>query len=116
MPAEAASVTTARRWLRGWCDSAVRVDLCDDAELVLTELVGNAVRHAGGSMDVEIGPSISGHGVWLCVSDSSSRPVQFRQVDLMAEHGRGLQLIDLLTSRWGVDADRSGKRVWAELE
>ena len=81
----------------------------------MSELVGNAVRHSGTVIRVEVAALSGLRGMWLCVRDESSRPIKPREADLMAEGGRGLQLVDYLASRWGVDADADGKRVWAEV-
>jgi hypothetical protein len=78
-------------------------------------LVGNAVRHSGTVIHVEVAALADLPGMWLCVRDESTRPVKPREVDLLSEGGRGLQLVDYLSSRWGVEANAEGKRVWAEV-
>jgi anti-sigma regulatory factor (Ser/Thr protein kinase) len=115
-PPEPSSVTAVRRWLKSFCTGAAYPDeICDDAELVVSELVGNAVRHSGTAIHVEVASLRELPGMWLCVRDESTRPVKPREADLLAESGRGLQLVDYLASRWGVVADGGGKRVWAEV-
>jgi anti-sigma regulatory factor (Ser/Thr protein kinase) len=99
--------------LRELCREGVTDDACDDAELLLSEMVGNAVQHAGTTVGTEL--CVDGPRLRLTVTDSSTRPVRARPLDLMAEGGRGLQLVDQLSERWGVEADRDGKRVWFEL-
>jgi anti-sigma regulatory factor (Ser/Thr protein kinase) len=115
-PPEPSSVTGVRRWVKSFCNGASYPEtICDDAELVVSELVGNAVRHSGTVIHVEVATLRALPGMWLCVRDESTRPVKPRDADLLAEGGRGLQLVDFLASRWGVDADADGKRVWAEV-
>lgn len=95
--------------LRAWQVEA----LTDDAALVVTELVTNAVRYAGTDMELRISP-ISG-GVRLEVRDGSTRPLRPRSPELRDEGGRGLLLVDALAHRYGVEAEGNGKRVWVEM-
>jgi anti-sigma regulatory factor (Ser/Thr protein kinase) len=109
-------VSAVRRWLKSFCNGAAYpAEVCDDAELVVSELVGNAVRHSGTVIHVEVAALAEVPGMWMCVRDESTRPIKPRDADLLAEGGRGLQLVDYLSCRWGVDADAGGKRVWAEV-
>ena len=88
--------------------------LADDLALVVTELVANAVRHGGTDIEVRLFPL--GDGVRLEVADSSTRPLRPRPATMMDEGGRGLLLVDALSTRYGVEAERNGKLVWAELQ
>jgi anti-sigma regulatory factor (Ser/Thr protein kinase) len=90
-----------------------------DAMAVAAELVGNAVRHAaplpGGVVRVAW-RLLRGGRVLIRVSDGGSpttpkiRPPSPDSVD-----GRGLAIVSALSSRWGVEADGTGRCVWAEL-
>ncbi|MEZ5115129.1 MAG: ATP-binding protein [Candidatus Nanopelagicales bacterium] len=89
-------------------------DLADDAAVVLSELVGNAVRHARGPIRVTL-RSI-GSGLRLEVRDAApDSPPQPRPADGEATGGRGMHLVHGLSTRWGWDTDAAGKTVWAEL-
>jgi len=87
--------------------------LCDDIALVVTELVANAVRHAG--TDIEITITHITHGVRLEVKDGSRRPLRQRTALTSDEGGRGLLLVDALSNRYGVVGEPDGKRVWVEM-
>jgi len=87
--------------------------LCDDAALVVTELISNAVRHA--ETEVQLTVKHLDDGVRLEVSDRSFRPLLRRQPWLLGEGGRGLHLVDALSTRHGVDTDAHGKKVWVEM-
>ena len=92
-------------------------DLADDARVVVTELVTNAVLHAGGdgTLHLEISAGDDGTLVAVVVDGSAGRPVP-RDPTTSDEGGRGLQIVDHLASRWGVEEIESGgKQVWAEL-
>lgn len=113
LPATPASAKRARD-LSIECCRAWEVEvLSGDVALVVTELVANAVRHAGTDVWVRLVPLA--RGLRLEVADASVRPLRTRPHAQDAEGGRGLVLVDALATRYGVEADAHGKRVWAEL-
>lgn len=84
-----------------------------DVELLATEVATNALRHAGTEFDVTIaylGPSLR-----VEVRDASNELPRRREPDPDDGGGRGIWLVDLLASDWGVEAGDSGKRVWFEV-
>jgi anti-sigma regulatory factor (Ser/Thr protein kinase) len=84
----------------------------DDAELVVAELVGNAVRYGGSRPTLSV--DVHGADVTLSVTDASEKlPVPGG--DPFAENGRGYVIIDALSDAWGVERLPFGKRVWARL-
>lgn len=88
--------------------------LLDDAELVTSELVSNVVRHVGGLFGVwwqRVGDVIR-----VEVSDRGA-PLDLRipETEVLGESGRGLLIIDALSTGWGVNNALDGKVVWAEL-
>ena len=90
------------------------LDRLDDAALVLSELVGNAVRHAEGpTMQVRL--RRSGDVLRLAVHDSSPRPPVARDATDEDESGRGMLIIEALSVRWGWEPQPGGKAVWAEV-
>ena len=86
----------------------------DDACLVLSELVSNALRHRLG--DVVARASLDGEG-WLVLSvtDSGDGHPQRFQPDPTRIGGVGLTVVDHLATTWGVAAFPDGKTVWAML-
>ena len=113
LPADAAAVSRARAWAAELCQHWKAGDVCDDAALLVSELVSNAIQHAGTAMLIELG--IAGNTILIAVTDGSTRPARLRTSTPLAEAGRGLLLVDALSTRWGVTAWPTGKRVWAEL-
>lgn len=95
------------------------VDGCrlDDALLVVSELVGNAVRHGAAHVLLTVQRAAPAQGglLTLGVQDGSAVLPQAPQDRTDAESGRGLRIVDVLSRRWGVAELGPGKRVWAEL-
>jgi anti-sigma regulatory factor (Ser/Thr protein kinase) len=88
-------------------------ELCEDATLIVTELVANAIRHAGTTIGVRL--RRIPEGLRLEVSDGSPRPVRPASPSLLDEGGRGLALVDALATHYGVEGHPTGKTVWVEL-
>ena len=82
-------------------------------EIAVSELVSNAVEHGNGTIGLEL--RLAGTLLLLRVRDTAtSTPVQ-QPMDKRAIRGRGLLIVDALSTRWGYDADAEGKWVWAEF-
>jgi anti-sigma regulatory factor (Ser/Thr protein kinase) len=111
--AEPRSAGVARRFLRQTLNDWDASAYADVAELVLTELVTNAILHA--KTDIVVRIDLGVRGLRLEVMDRSPRQPITRHYSLDATTGRGLGLVDALTQRWGVQPDVEGKTVWAEL-
>ncbi|MFG1916714.1 STAS domain-containing protein [Micromonospora sp. NPDC048898] len=88
-------------------------DASGPAALVLSELVGNVVRHAGTPMQVTV--TLRRPYLHLAVVDGSRAQARPGETDLRAEGGRGLLLVRELTQRWGSVPAGQGKAVWAML-
>ncbi|MFG1869800.1 ATP-binding protein [Micromonospora arborensis] len=97
-------------------DACARWNLPDasgPAALVLSELVGNVVRHAGTPMQVTV--TLRRPYLHLAVVDGSRAQARPGGTDLHAEGGRGLLLVRELAQRWGSVPAGQGKAVWAML-
>ncbi|MET7690551.1 SpoIIE family protein phosphatase [Streptomyces sp. NPDC005483] len=80
-------------------------------ELLASELVGNVVRHASGPLQLRLVRSRS----LICeVSDGSLTTPRIRRARDTDEGGRGLQLVAMLSQRWGVRYTPDGKIIWTE--
>ena len=113
LPPRAASAARARELVMVQCAAWGFPSLCEDLALVVTELVANAVRHAG--TDIIVSVVEIDHGIRLEVRDGSTRPLRPRAALSSDEGGRGLLLVDALSHRYGVVGEPDGKRVWVEL-
>jgi PAS domain S-box-containing protein len=111
LPADPAIVADARKKvavrLAGWgLDDAVFV-----TELVVSELVTNAIRHAESPIQLRL---IRNQTLICEVSDGSSTAPHLRRACALDESGRGLLLVSQLTQRWGTRQTPHGKTIWAE--
>jgi hypothetical protein len=103
----------ARDWLAqelaGWSDP-----LLDDAVLVVSELVTNAVLHAQTEVEVVAHVATSTARVEV-IDGSPARPMP-RHYSSDATTGRGLHLLHALTTRWGTEISAHAKSVWFEID
>jgi anti-sigma regulatory factor (Ser/Thr protein kinase) len=97
-----------RRPLRRWGLAT----LIPTAELLVSELVTNAVRYAQGKLMLRL--VLEGGLVCEVIDDSAALP-RLRQPDVQDERGRGLQVVSQLAQRWGARRTAGGKTVWCEL-
>jgi hypothetical protein len=85
----------------------------EDCELMVSELATNAVRH--GRSLFRVGVYLLQGPVRVEVSDYNSRLPVEGKTGPDAQSGRGLQIVEALSQRWGVRADFEGKTVWFEV-
>lgn len=114
LPGEAASVPAARHFVRGALTGWGQEARLDDAVLVLSELITNAVLHAHGDVVARVSVAADG-SVQLEVLDSSGRLPRVRGYGDESTTGRGLRMVADLSEDWGVEPSDGGKRVWARL-
>ena len=103
----------ARRFARTWSTGqALSPRLVDDIELVVAELVSNAVRHASPPFEVELSETDGViHGEVHDGSQVAPKPNGHPD-----DHGGfGLGIVSACTSRWGTALVPDGKRVWFEV-
>ncbi len=114
LPATAGASAQARR-IVGEAVAAwgVSPDVSEDAALVVTELVSNAVDHAAGPLELTV--SRTRGGVRIEVADQSPTLPQPRPVQVDSARGRGLIIVAALSREWGTSPTTAGKVVWAEL-
>lgn len=117
------SAAIARLWIAdlfaAWQDSGMLARNCaiDDrreaAQLLITELVSNAVRHSDQPVVVTV--DMTAEGLTVGVLDSSERMPVMRDAEMAVTEGRGLRLVNALSRKWGVDLLDQGKVVWFEI-
>ena len=110
-----ASCGEARRAVRDFCRDNAMSSFADDAELLTSEVVGNAVTHSATLITL-IAMASEG-ALTVAVRDDDVAGVD-REVALtpdMAERGRGLFVVDNLAAEWGTSRHDDGKSVWFRL-
>ena len=114
LPPERRSIRTARSFVGERCRAArLSPERCDDALLLASELVTNAVLHGRSDVCVEV--EERGAVVRISVFDENSRHPAPVAEDPDALDGRGLALVEALAERWGVEDRPLGKAVWFEV-
>ena len=115
LPPEGPSVGRARGLVsalcRGW---RVDEDASETAVLLTSETVTNAIIH--GRSEVRLRAEVTTGWVRVAVGDDNSRHPRLQTQDAEALDGRGLQILELAASRWGVVEDGLGKVVWFEVD
>lgn len=118
LPFTPASASVARRELGQWLEQLAS---CDDDEaadcrLVVSELVGNAVRHAqpliNGTMEVSWSKEPDGVDISVTDGGGSTRPRRL-EVGVSDLAGRGLSIVESLAGRWWVESSRARTTVHA---
>ena len=129
------AVVAARRWAGGELETLDLSHLVDDVELVVSELVTNAVIHARTGARLHVAPL--GRGVRVEVHDDAPDRVPvdsgtgllellelddvddlsggLSALDAETMTGRGMMLVSALAERWGVDVSAASKAVWADV-
>jgi anti-sigma regulatory factor (Ser/Thr protein kinase) len=113
LPRETSSVRMARALVRDVFRDFSPAE-CETAELLVSELVANALEHGSGQVVTRV--VVRDRSVLVSAIDENPlRPVR-RKLDATSPRGRGLQIVEALASSWGVTRRTTGgKEVWAEL-
>jgi sigma-B regulation protein RsbU (phosphoserine phosphatase) len=112
LPADPRSPALARRHVTAVARAAGLDDLLDEALLLVSELVTNAVLHAGSQVDLRLDTSGTGLRVEVVDSTPGAVPLTPRGSSDTREGGRGLYLLDALAHTWGTTHTPTGKSVW----
>ena len=103
---------TARASVRATCANTLP-HLVEDAELLVSEVVTNAVKHGRAPVRLQIACEHS--AVFVAVDDANPALPKTRRLDRRRHSGRGLVLLDRLATEWGVRRVAGGKQVWFRL-
>jgi anti-sigma regulatory factor (Ser/Thr protein kinase) len=111
------AASEARTWLIGAAGALLDAARRADLELVISEVVTNAIRHGlpGGAILLAVTPKPE----FLCVQVTDEGPGLVPTPGAMAsdEHGGyGLFIVERLSRRWGITREASRTRVWFEFD
>ena len=116
LPACSESVRTGRHATRVVLSAWQLSRLEENAVLVVSELLTNAVRHARDTDAVELDLHATRAWLRIEIQDRDRQWPRPRVLDELSESGFGFVLIDALAAKWGVRETETGKAVWAELD
>ncbi|NUJ99781.1 SpoIIE family protein phosphatase [Streptomyces lunaelactis] len=111
VPSEPSAVSRVRATVTGKLNEWGLAEEVFTTELILSELVTNAIRYAGGPIRVRL---IRDRSLICEVSDHSSTSPHLRQAAITDEGGRGLFLVAQFAERWGTRYTADGKVIWTE--
>ncbi len=117
LPRDVDAPAMARDYLSqhaAWLPRAV----LEDARLLVSELVGNAVRYGEEEITLRLRPNPPGIGVAVTDSGEEMPTLPDGRPDPTVPSGRGLLIVAAVASRWGIDRAEvgSGKTVWFDLQ
>lgn len=113
LPPEVASVTRARHYVRDTLTAFGAPDCADDAQLAVSELIANAVKHARTPLVLEL--AADDDCLTVSVVDGERELASQVQQHELAESGRGLRIVAAVASEWGVEPRDEGKALWFRL-
>lgn len=113
LPTTTHAPAVARRFLTDAFCAAHSRSVLEDAMLLTSETITNAVLYGGPPIVLAVECTES--AMEIRVRDGSPELPRRNDPDEYAQHGRGLVLVDVLSDAWGVDAGPDGKAVWFRL-
>jgi anti-sigma regulatory factor (Ser/Thr protein kinase) len=119
LPSVPESVPMARSCVRAALGLHELDQYTDDAAIITSELVTNAIQHVCGDGTETVGVTLartwSPAAVTVIVTDSSPEGPAVREVSADSERGRGLRIVGALSARWGWHPEHGGKAIFAIL-
>ncbi|WP_052434544.1 ATP-binding protein [Streptacidiphilus melanogenes] len=112
-PPHPRNVRHARRITRTALAAWGATDLVDSAEMIVSELVTNAMRYGSGPVDLTL--ALTDAGLRVSVTDEGTALPSAREAGEDALGGRGLQIVRLLAESWDVVVRLTGKTVTCVL-
>jgi anti-sigma regulatory factor (Ser/Thr protein kinase) len=114
-PPSPGGLAELRRWARSWMEQHATDGVDPDIVLLsMTELVTNSIKHGSGPVDVRLNARCD--NLVLTVSDRSEQLPRRPDTSMDREAGRGIQIMESLATRWGVQPEPGGgKSVWCEF-
>ncbi len=114
LPAEAGSPSQARTLTRHTLTAWKLEPLLDETELLVSEVVTNAVQHGGGPIGLRFLLDRASKRLRCEVTDTSPEQPQLGDSNDEDESGRGLMIVEALADQWGSTPTETGKTIWFE--
>jgi anti-sigma regulatory factor (Ser/Thr protein kinase) len=112
---EPRSCGLARTAVLDFCRAHGLTDLTEDAALLTSELVGNAVEHAGTPIILTAESRAGQLSVWVADDNAGPAIRGKAEPELLSERGRGLLVVEAIAAEWGTTRQGTGKSVWFRL-
>lgn len=117
LPAQRRSVAAGRHWVvKEAADLGITGMANQVLELLTSELLANAVLHGPDGQDIGLRLRYCDDRVEVAVTDRAVQPPVVLHAEPTAPSGRGMAIVEAMSSRWGVDELAQGKSVWFELD
>jgi anti-sigma regulatory factor (Ser/Thr protein kinase) len=114
VPSRPDSTPAARAFLSGLLSGwGLPDEVIDDASLLTTELVSNAIRHGTGTVTLQV--EVDQDVVQVRVHDEAGELPEVKVTDATSLGGRGLFIVQCVADEWGADEANPGKTVWFRL-
>ncbi|MEU1187820.1 ATP-binding protein [Streptomyces sp. NPDC005859] len=115
--AEPTEVAALRRIMRLHLGIWGLQEVVDEAQLCVSELVSNVIKHVGPGTPATLAVSMSGVRLRIEIHDPDTRALPtLLDANVDSEGGRGMALVDAIAARWGVQLGLERKVTWCELE
>jgi anti-sigma regulatory factor (Ser/Thr protein kinase) len=119
LPSIPESVPIARFHIRAALRFHQLDEYADDAAIITSELVTNAIQHVRSDGKETVGVTLARtrnpEAVTVVVSDSSPDGPAMREISADSVQGRGLQIVEALSAHWGWHPEGGGKAIFAIL-
>lgn len=118
LPGERQSVAVGRHWVVRTAAARGAVGMTNQVlELLSSELLANAVLHGPSQTGIGLQLVVTGEVARVSVSDGEETSPVVLRTDPSALTGRGMAIVEAMSSRWGVEVhEDGGKTVWFELD
>lgn len=114
LPLDLRAAAVARGFLRHAACPVHHATVLNDAQLLVSELVGNGIRHGGPPIILRV-ECVGSGDLEVRVTDGGDGVPQPRAAAEDEESGRGLRLVDYISNAWGVAPSDPGKTTWFRL-
>lgn len=116
LPSTPIAASLARGYLLDRVGATLAAERLDDAVLLVSELVANAVVHGSPPITLQVRTAGGADPVRVAVTDASPAHPRILPPNRFRDHGRGVAILDALADRWGViDRPDGSKTVWFEM-
>ncbi|WP_445168791.1 STAS domain-containing protein [Mycolicibacterium sp. Dal123E01] len=113
LSADAGNVRLARGFVAEWMENWSHPELTSAAKVVVTALVENAIRHAGGATALRM--EIKDDEVTVAVEDGSAVPASIREKADGSDELSSLKIVDAICRAWGSNPTPGGKVIWCVI-